>query len=179
MNITNENHLFDVFQIKEHVSESETYYDLVYAGQVPDCKCTTDTDIVVPVGLIPDPEGAVSMLRHMDARTFNMAIAYLFPLPVLGFTTLYYVSVIVQYGETSKPCLCAKSNGYFKLDSAKEEVEWMLANYRVWAIWIDEHDSQTGKKLGLVYHECYLDVFGDIDNNFLGGTKNDCTCKEA
>ena len=75
---------------------------------------------------------------------------------------MYWVSAIVQYDETSKPRLCAKSNGHFKLDSAKEEVEWMLANYRVWSIWIDEHDTKTGKKLGVVYHECYLDQFGDL-----------------
>ena len=74
----------------------------------------------------------------------------------------FWVSAIVQYDKTSKPCLCAKSDGHLTLDSAKSEVSWMVANYCVWAIWIDEHDAKTGEKLGVVYHECYLDQFGDL-----------------
>lgn len=77
---------------------------------------------------------------------------------------MYWVSAIMQYDETSKPRLCAKSNGHLKLDSAKSEAEWMAANYRVWSIWIDEHDTTTGRKLATVYHECYIDQFGDLIN---------------
>ena len=79
----------------------------------------------------------------------------------------FWVSAIVQYDKNSKPCLCAKSDGHLTLDSAKSEVEWMVANYCVWAIWIDEHDAKTGEKLRVVYHKCYLNYFGDIDNRFL------------
>lgn len=43
----------------------------------------------------------------------------------------YWVSAIVQYDKNSKPCLCAKSDGHLTLDSAKSEVEWMVANYCV------------------------------------------------
>ena len=59
----------------------------------------------------------------------------------------FWVSAIVQYDKTSKPCLCAKSDGHLTLDSAKSEVSWMVANYCVWAIQIN-YESECSVYIG-------------------------------
>lgn len=74
--------------------------------------------------------------------------------------SLFWVSMIIQDKET-KPWLCTKSDGFLTLEEAHKEIEFMRTHDRVLAAWIDIHE---GNKKTTVFHECYINVFGEMYN---------------
>ena len=75
---------------------------------------------------------------------------------------LYFTSAIVQGGMTRKPCLLAMSEGELSLEKAIDNVVFVKTHYTVLSAWIDMFDENNVKQT--VFHECYVNAFGDIDN---------------
>lgn len=76
-------------------------------------------------------------------------------------TSLFWVSLIIQEDEKTKPWLCSKSTGFLTIEEAHKEIQFMKENYRVLSAWIDIHNNEEKKT---VFHECYIDTFGNINN---------------
>lgn len=74
--------------------------------------------------------------------------------------TNYWVSVIIQDNETSKPWLCANSNSCRSKKESLELVDNYRRNYRVLSAWVDIYFKNGNKQT--VYHECYINSFGQI-----------------
>jgi hypothetical protein len=74
---------------------------------------------------------------------------------------LYWVSLIIQDAENSKPWLSAMSSGCVNLKEAMEAIERGRDNYRVLCAWIDTFDENNHKST--VFHECYVDAIGNVD----------------
>lgn len=75
---------------------------------------------------------------------------------------LYWVSLLIQNTEHSKPWLCAMSNGCTSFEEAIETIKRVRKNFRVLSAWIDTFDDNTNKTT--VFHECYVNVIGNIEN---------------
>lgn len=73
--------------------------------------------------------------------------------------SLYWVSLIIQEDEETKPWLCSKSTGFLTIEEAYKEIKFMREHDRVLSAWIDIYDNEKKKT---VFHECYVDVFGYI-----------------
>ena len=74
---------------------------------------------------------------------------------------LYWVSLLIQNDEHSKPWLCAMTDGSLKLEEAMQTIEKGRKNYRVLAAWIDTFDDNKNKTT--VFHECYVDCVGNVE----------------
>jgi hypothetical protein len=75
--------------------------------------------------------------------------------------SLFWVSLIIQEDVDTKPWLCSKSTGFLRIEDAKKEIQYMREHDRVISAWIDVFDENDVKKT--VFHECYIDVFGNLD----------------
>lgn len=73
---------------------------------------------------------------------------------------LYWVSLIIQEDEETKPWLCCKSSGFLTIEEAHKEIQFMREHDRVLSAWIDVFDENDVKNT--VYHDCYINVFGDL-----------------
>ena len=74
--------------------------------------------------------------------------------------SLYWVSLIIQENEETKPWLCSKSSGFLTKEEAHNEIQFMREHDRVLSAWIDIFNEDNVKET--VFHECYIDVFGNI-----------------
>ena len=74
---------------------------------------------------------------------------------------LYWVSLLIQDTENSKPWLSAISNGYISLEEAMKTIERGRSNYRVLSAWIDIFDEGGNKST--VFHECYVNAIGNVE----------------
>ena len=75
---------------------------------------------------------------------------------------LYWVSLLIQDTEKSKPWVCAMSDGCISLEQALKTVQTGRQNYRVLYAWIDVFDDNNNKST--VFHECYVDAVGNIES---------------
>lgn len=73
--------------------------------------------------------------------------------------SLFWVSLIIQEDEETKPWLCSKSSGFLRIEEAHNEIQWMREHDRVLSAWIDIYENDEKKT---VFHECYIDTFGQI-----------------
>lgn len=71
---------------------------------------------------------------------------------------LYWPSAIVKRSPDSNPELQYTSMGELSLEKAMEMINFFKSQYIVISAWIDTHEN--GKKQ-TVFHECYLDAFGN------------------
>lgn len=74
---------------------------------------------------------------------------------------LYWVSLIIQDTENSKPWLSAMSSGCVNLEEAMKTIERGRSNYRVLCAWIDTFDENNHKFT--IFHECYVDAIGNVN----------------
>lgn len=74
---------------------------------------------------------------------------------------LYWVSLLIQDKENTKPWLCAMSDGCISLEEAIKIIEKGKQNYRVLSAWIDTFDINNHKVT--VFHECYVNSIGNIE----------------
>lgn len=75
----------------------------------------------------------------------------------------YWVSVLIQDTENSKPWLSSMTDSCISLNKAKNIIEKYRTNYRVLSAWIDTFDENNQKST--VLHECYIDTLGNISNS--------------
>lgn len=73
---------------------------------------------------------------------------------------LYWVSAIIQDKDDKKPWLCAAYSGKLSLDEALEVIDYTKESHIVLSAWIDVFDKNLNKQT--VFHECYIDVFGNV-----------------
>lgn len=76
-------------------------------------------------------------------------------------TKLYWVSLIIQDYEDSKPWLCSFALPHDNIEESKKSIERGRKNYRVLSAWIDTFDKDKNKTT--VFHECYLNALGQLD----------------
>ena len=74
---------------------------------------------------------------------------------------LYWVSLLIQDTENSKPWCCAMSSGCVSLEKAIDIIEKSRSNYRVLCAWIDKFDESGNKSI--VFHECYVNSIGTVN----------------
>lgn len=74
---------------------------------------------------------------------------------------LYWVSLLIQDTENSKPWLSAMSSGCVSLEEAMKTVERGRGNYRVLSAWIDTFDENGNKST--VFHKCYVNAIGNVE----------------
>lgn len=74
---------------------------------------------------------------------------------------LYWVSLLIQDKENTKPWLCAMSDGCISLEGAIKIIEKGRSNYRVLSAWIDIFDESGNKST--VFHECYVNAIGNVE----------------
>lgn len=74
---------------------------------------------------------------------------------------LYWVSLLIQDSESSKPWLCAMTDGCISIEGAMELIKKGRKNYRVLSAWIDTFDKENHKTT--IFHECYINALGDIE----------------
>lgn len=75
---------------------------------------------------------------------------------------LYWVSLLIQDTENSKPWLCAIGDSCLSLEKAKEVIEKGKSTYRVLSVWVDTFDDDNVKTT--VFHECYVNTLGMINS---------------
>lgn len=74
----------------------------------------------------------------------------------------YWISLLIQDTETSKPWVCVMSNGCASLEQAVKTVQANRQSYRVLSAWINTFDENNKKST--VFHECYVDVVGNVES---------------
>ena len=99
-------------------------------------------------------------LKENDSQLYYAILAVLDNEKKSNDVKLYWVSAIVEHDGDKKPCLLSINQAELGLDKAMEVVERIKKDYTVLSIWIDVFDKQDVKST--VYHECYLNAFGDI-----------------
>lgn len=72
---------------------------------------------------------------------------------------LYWVSLLIQDTEKSKPWLYVTSDGCFSLEKAREIIKKEKSINRVLSAWIDVFDNNIKTT---VFHECYVNTMGII-----------------
>ena len=77
--------------------------------------------------------------------------------------SLFWVSLIIQEDEKTKPWLCSKSTGYLTIEEAHKEIQFMKEHDRVLSAWINTYDENGNKTT--VFHDCYIDVLGQIQKH--------------
>ena len=75
--------------------------------------------------------------------------------------TQYWVSLLIQDNENSKPWLSAMTNSCSSMDEAKKTIYRGRKNFRVLSAWIDTFDKNNNKST--VFHECYVDAIGHVN----------------
>lgn len=75
---------------------------------------------------------------------------------------LYWVSAIVQNKTDKKPWLLAMCDSQLSLREAMEAISFIKTNYTVLSAWVDTFNEENVKQT--VFHECYIDAFGNIDD---------------
>lgn len=73
---------------------------------------------------------------------------------------LYWVSMLIQDTENSKPWLSAMSSGCTNLVEAMGIIKKGRSNYRVLSAWIDTFNKNDDKTT--VFHECYVNAIGNV-----------------
>ena len=73
---------------------------------------------------------------------------------------LYWVSLLIQDTENSKPWLLAMSSGCTSFKEAINMIKKGRSNYRVLCAWIDTFDERENKST--VFHECYVNAIGTV-----------------
>lgn len=74
---------------------------------------------------------------------------------------LYWVSLLIQDKENTKPWLCAMSDGCISFEEAIKIIEKGKQNYRILSAWIDTFDTNNQKVT--VFHECYVNAIGNVE----------------
>ena len=74
---------------------------------------------------------------------------------------LYWVSLIIQDAENSKPWLSSMSSGCVSLEEAMKTIERGRNNYRGLSAWVDVFDENNAKIT--MFHECYVNVVGKVE----------------
>ena len=74
----------------------------------------------------------------------------------------YWVSAIVLNDGDRKPWLLAYGSCQLSLAKAMKEITHVKDTFTVLSVWIDAFDENDVKQT--VFHECYVNAFGDIDN---------------
>ena len=74
---------------------------------------------------------------------------------------LYWVSLIIQDAENSKPWLSSMSSGCVSFEEAMKTIERGRNNYRVLSAWVDVFDENNAKIT--MFHECYVNVVGKVE----------------
>lgn len=74
---------------------------------------------------------------------------------------LYWVSLLIQETENSRPWLSAMLSGCMSLEKAIDIVEKSRNDYRVLCAWIDKFDENGNKSV--VFHECYVNSIGTVN----------------
>lgn len=74
---------------------------------------------------------------------------------------LYWVSLLIQDTENSKPWLSAMSSGCTSLEEAMKTIKRGRSNCRVLCAWIDTFDENNDKST--VFHECYVNTIGNVE----------------
>ena len=67
---------------------------------------------------------------------------------------LYWVSLLIQDKENTKPWLCAMSEAIKIIEKGKQ-------NYRILSAWVDTFDTNNQKVT--VFHECYVNAIGNVE----------------
>ncbi len=75
------------------------------------------------------------------------------------YMIIYWISMIIQNFENTKPWLCSVSDGYTSLDEAKKAILDARKKFRVLSAWINTFPESVNIT---VFHECYIDAFGNI-----------------
>ena len=75
---------------------------------------------------------------------------------------LYWVSLLIQDTENSKPWLYAITDSCLSLEEAREVIRKGKSNYRVLSAWIDTFDNNNAKTT--VFHECYINAIRVMKN---------------
>ena len=73
----------------------------------------------------------------------------------------YWVSLLIQDTENSKPWHCAMSDSCSNLEQAKAVIAKGRKNFRVLAAWVDTFDENNNKTI--ILHECYVNALGTVD----------------
>lgn len=72
----------------------------------------------------------------------------------------YWVSILIQNSEDKRAWSCSFTTPALSLDEANKQIENGRKNYRVLSAWIDTFNSNDERIT--VFHECYVDVFGNM-----------------
>lgn len=72
----------------------------------------------------------------------------------------YWVSLLIQDNEHSKPWLCSMTDSCVSIDDAMDTIRKGRDNYRVLSAWVDAFDKDNEKHT--VFHECYVDAVGNV-----------------
>ncbi len=75
---------------------------------------------------------------------------------------LYWVSLLIQDTEQSKPWVNAISTGCISLEKALESIKKGRKHFRVLSAWVDTFDECNNKTT--VFHECYVNSLGNIES---------------
>lgn len=73
----------------------------------------------------------------------------------------YWVSLLIQDDEKSKPYLISMTDSAPHLKDAMEIIERGRNNYRVLSAWVDVFDKNNVKIT--MFHECYVNVVGKVE----------------
>lgn len=73
----------------------------------------------------------------------------------------YWVSLLIQDDEKSKPYLISMTDSTPHLKDAIEIIERGRKNYRVLSAWVDVFDENNTKIT--MFHECYVNVVGKVE----------------
>lgn len=73
----------------------------------------------------------------------------------------YWVSLLIQDDEKSKPYLISMTDSAPHLKDAMEIIERGRNNYRVLSAWVDVFDENNTKIT--MFHECYVNVVGKVE----------------
>lgn len=73
----------------------------------------------------------------------------------------YWVSLLIQDDEKSKPYLISMTDSAPYLKDAIEIIERTRKNYRVLSAWVDVFDENNSKIT--MFHECYVNVVGKAE----------------
>lgn len=73
----------------------------------------------------------------------------------------YWVSLLIQDTENSKPWVCAMYDSYSSIEEAMKVIERGRENYRVLTAWVDTFDEDNKKHT--VFHECYINALGNVE----------------
>lgn len=73
----------------------------------------------------------------------------------------YWISLLVQNDENSRPYFISMTNSVPHLKDAMEIIERGRNNYRVLSAWVDVFDENNAKIT--MFHECYVDVIENVE----------------